>query len=96
MHESRTCDLDAMLFRFGSVNTSYDTNAGLKRSMVMSGWIDDRPYPDDRFHGKNVDVVISAPRDPELEGRITHATKVDQPCGFAQINANVEPKKIGV
>jgi hypothetical protein len=100
--EERECDLRVALLGYSGVNTSYDAKAGLKRSVVLSGRIDD-PYlgggPDfsaPHFHEKPVRLEISSPPDPEWLGRVRAARGVDEACGLVRVNAGVEPKRYEV
>ncbi len=102
--EHRTCDLSLVLFRYGGVHTWYDAKAGLRRSFVLSGRIDD-PYRrplgdigesgegDSAFHNKAVRLEFASPSDPKWLGNLGAARGAGNVFGGVWVNAGVKPEQ---
>lgn len=102
----RYCELRMMLHTYSGVETAYDAKSGIKRSLRMSGRIDD-PYqdqmgylregqPDSAFHDKLVRLVIYSLPDPERLGwmkEIRDTPSISHACGVVGVRAGVEPEK---
>jgi hypothetical protein len=103
--EERTCDLRLALFRYRGVHTSYDAKLGLRRSVILSGRVDDPDLgpgsgPDfsaPHFHNKPIRLEIYSPVDPDWLGwpkHIRDTPSIRHACGLARINAGVEPERL--
>jgi hypothetical protein len=98
--EERTCDLRLWLFRWGTVQTSYEAKAGLKRSLTLLGHVDD-PYhrggsldiSAPHFHGKPVRVGIHSQDDAEWLTNIRAKSGVPHACGNVLVRAGIEPDR---
>jgi hypothetical protein len=102
--EERTCDLRLVLFWYGGVHTSYDAKAGLKRSLLLKGRIDD-PHvdfsghswpkePASAFHDKPVHLEVSSSFDSEWWERIRAKLGAADACGLVKVRAGVEPERV--
>lgn len=101
----RYCELRMMLHAYGGVETAYDAKSGIKRTLRMSGRIDD-PYvtafgdinegkPGSAFHGKLVRLQIYSLPDPERLGwmkEIRDTPSISHCCGVVGVRAGVEPE----
>jgi hypothetical protein len=96
----RTCDLRLLLFRWGSVETSYDAKAGLRRSLDVFGHVDDPYIPGcgdttaSHFHDKAVRLGIHLRNDDtEWLTNIRAKHGVAHACGNVLVRTGVEPEQ---
>jgi hypothetical protein len=100
----KTCEFSLVLFWYGGVHTSYDAKAGVKRSLLLKGRIDDphvdfsgHSWPEEpasAFHDKPVHLDISSSFDPEWWQRIRAKLGTPDACGLVRVRAGVEPKRV--
>lgn len=95
-----------MLHTNSSVKTAYDAKSGIKRTLGMSGRIDD-PYqnpigdisehlPGSAFHGKLVRFTIYSWTDQEWMEEIRDTPSISHACGLVSIRVGVEPEKFEI
>ena len=99
----RECRFDLVLFWYGGVHTSYDAKAGVERSLLLKGRIDDplvsplghpRPEAASAFHDKPVHLGITSFVDPYWWERKRAKLGTPDACGLAQVRAGVEPERV--